>query len=56
MVVLGGWVFLVSEVPLQGVWHGATLGAAVACTENARLYRGTSLIRNTYFPMITIGP
>ena len=23
MVVLEGWVFLVSEVPLQGVWCGA---------------------------------
>jgi len=42
MVILGGWVFLVSEVPLHTMWQEDTDVLAMIYVQG---YRGTSLIR-----------
>ena len=64
MVILGEWVFLMSEVPLYP--HVETLCERYK-PDNVRTglqpvlvglykYRGTSLIRNTHSLRISIGP
>ena len=50
MVILWGWVFLMSEVPLYGSLAPPRRAA------RRTVYRGTSLIRNTHPHRITIGP
>ena len=66
MVILGGWVFLMIEVTLYamvilGGWafsyeRGTPVQGCHAHEEPRLPYRGTSLIRNTHPPKITIGP
>ena len=51
MVVLGWWVFLMSEVPLYRFGARRGRSGARACTNTSQAgaltpYRGTSLIRN----------
>ena len=49
MAALAGARFLMSEVPLCSQSTHTGVGTRVA-------YRGTSLIRNTHPPRITVGP
>ena len=69
MVILGGWVFRMSEVPelvfrARRLLYHSTLGLGVIKKQKKKLntcqrvqrYRGTSLIRNTHPPRITIRP
>ena len=50
MVILGGWMFLMCEVPLYGFRDRMREGMGTMW------YRGTSLIKKRNPPRTTIGP
>ena len=53
MVVLGGWVFVMSEVPLYSRYSRAARALPLG---NRYLYKGTLLIRKRPPPRTSVGP